>query len=107
SGYFLRCHRVARRISSTVRSALVGPAGNHGRPERLIANECQESRIDDRAALPVFAVASRAIALEDGLAVLRVARVRAIWRQSNSNKISWSGPMRFDLISQYGKLLVR
>ena len=83
---------VAGRIASPVRHALVGAAGDHRRPEGLIADEREKSRIDNRSALraahPVFAVASRAIVVEDCLAVFCVAQIRAIWRQSDSNEIS-------------------
>jgi hypothetical protein len=96
-GDFLWRHRVARRITSPVRSALVVAAGYHRCPEGLIAHKCKESRIDNRsrvrAARPFFTVTSRAICVEGRLPAFWVAQIRAtrtVWRQSNSDKLSWS-----------------
>src|SRR5258708_10085914 len=91
-GDFLFRHRMAGSITSPVRSALVAPAGDHRCPKGLVAHKCEESRIDNRSALraprSVFAVASRAIVVEDRLTMLRVARVGVIRGQRNSDKIA-------------------
>ena len=49
-GDFLRRHRMARRIASPVRRALIAAAGDHGCPQGLVAHEREKSRIDNRSA---------------------------------------------------------
>src|SRR5258706_15623217 len=83
-GDFFRGQRV--RMLSPVRHAAIGAAGDHRGPKRLVVDEREESRIDQKLADAFFEVASGAIALEYGLAAFRITQSRAIGRRCNSRK---------------------
>jgi len=87
AGNFLFRHGGAGSVVSPVWHASVGAAGDHRCADGLVAHKSKERRIDNRSADPVFAVAVRAIALEDGLAERGVAQFGAVCRKSNSSEI--------------------